>query len=56
VIIERDMVTGVERLVDSVKTPAKLWSRYCDAHDLDADQSAVVQRPSTATVVTPRAQ
>lgn len=45
VIIERDMITGQECRVDSVRTPAELWSRYCDVHGLDLDQAAALQQP-----------
>lgn len=45
VIIERDMVTGQERRVDSVRTPPELWSRYCEAHDLHTEQAAALQQP-----------
>jgi len=45
VIIERDMISGKESRVDSVRTPAELWSRYCDTHGLDPDQAVALQQP-----------
>lgn len=45
VIIERDMVTGQERRVYSVRTPPELWSRYCESHDLNTEQAAALRQP-----------
>jgi len=61
VIIERDMVTGHECHVESVRTPPELWSRYCEMHSLDAEQAAALQQPfnrnrrdASGAVVLPR--
>jgi len=40
-IIERDLVSGRERPVDSFATPAEAWSRYADLHRLTEDGLAL---------------
>lgn len=60
-IIERDMVAGTERVVESFPTPAEAWGRYVEQHGLD-DKGAglllhhfnVQRRSATGDVVQPR--
>jgi type I restriction enzyme R subunit len=44
-IIERDMVTGVEREVESVATPAESWSAWQAMHGLTGDDAELVKQP-----------
>ncbi|KGN33901.1 DEAD/DEAH box helicase [Knoellia sinensis KCTC 19936] len=44
-IIERDLLAGTERVVDSFMTPAEAWSRYASAHGLDKDGAELLQQP-----------
>lgn len=42
--IERDMVTGRERLVEGFAPPAEAWSRFAQLHQLDAAGQALQAR------------
>lgn len=44
-IIERDMVTGTERLVESFMTPVEAWGRYVAHHRLDDGSAELLLQP-----------
>ncbi len=44
-IIERNLGTGRERTVDSVNTPAELWSEWTECHGLDAETGELLAQP-----------
>lgn len=43
-IIERDLVAGTERFVDSLQTAPELWARYAVQHWLNDDGAHLVQQ------------
>ncbi len=60
-IIERDLIAGTEREVDSFMTPAEAWSRYVDHHGLDDEGAELLlplfnreKRSASGDVVEPR--
>lgn len=60
-IIERDMVAGTERDVDSFMTPVEVWGRYTEARGLERDEAALLlehfnrkKRSAAGDVIQPR--
>jgi type I restriction enzyme R subunit len=60
-IIERDLLAGTERIVDSFMTPPEAWSRYAAQHGLDEDGGRLLRqglnrrrRTAAGDVVQPR--
>ena len=60
-IIERDLLAGTERLVDSYMTPPEIWDRYAVAHGLDEGGRSLLRqgfnrqrRTASGDVVSPR--